>query len=55
MQKVYYVPKDIYGYMSFEDFRDLTYGVTKTALLQCAIGVYTVSINDIKEETLSDQ
>jgi hypothetical protein len=55
MKKLYYISKDIYGFMSFEDYRDLRYGVTNTAILQCGIGSYTVSIEDIKEETLSDQ
>ena len=55
MKKVYCISKDVYGYMSFEDYRDLRYGVTNTAILQCGIGSYTVSIEDIKEETLSDQ
>ena len=55
MKKVYYISKDVYGYMSFEDYRDLRYGVTKTAILQCSIESYFISIEDIKEETLSDQ
>tara|TARA_R110000868_G_C10899416_1_gene764212 strand:+ start:1261 stop:1428 length:168 start_codon:yes stop_codon:yes gene_type:complete len=55
MKKVFYIEKNIFGIISYEDFRDLKYGVTKTALLQCGIGSYTVTIDDIKEETLSDQ
>ena len=58
MQKVYYTTKDVYGYISFEDYRDLKYGVTKTITIHCDRASYIVSLNDIKdikEETLSDQ
>jgi hypothetical protein len=55
MKRVYYTTKDIYGYVSFEDYRDLKYGVTKTIIVHCNRTSYIVSLNEIKEETLSDQ
>jgi hypothetical protein len=50
MKKLYCISRDIYGIMSHEDYRDLKYGVTKTALLQCGIGSYSVTIDDLNEE-----
>jgi hypothetical protein len=49
MRKLYCISRDIYGIMSHEDYRDLKYGVTKTALLQCGIGSYSVTIDDLNE------
>lgn len=47
MQRVYYLPKDIYGFMSYEDYRDLKYGVTKSAVLQCGLYSYIVTIDQL--------
>ena len=49
MKKVFYISKNIYGFISYENFRDLKYGIVKTAILQCNVGSYAITIDDIKE------
>ena len=50
MKKLYYKQKDMFGYMSHEDYNQLKNGTISSCLLQCGITSYSVTINEISSD-----